>query len=176
MNDEQVTQPTSTDEVDLALRQAQVQAQRDRLRSIDNLLDTAIEILDATMTEDSSSPLARLNAAQTAVNLYLQKENGARQDKALELQERRLAMEEAKLRLPTAQLNQTNIYLSHSPDDKAKAEAELLARKQAQNQILGSYLGPQKEIEDTDQPTTQDLIDNLENSENLDKSDTNSSI
>ena len=147
------------DSVDAKLETAKLEARRQRVSRIGNLLDQAAGVLEDMM--QAENPMVRMRAAETAVNLYIQQENGERQDKMLEVQQRRLALEEAKLQLPGAQFNQTNVYLNgpQTPEEKEKAEAELLARKQAQDKLLASYLPkPPQSAEEVEETTTVEPV------------------
>ena len=109
--------------------------------------------------------MQRYRAAEVAVNLYVQSENGERQDRMLDIQERRLVIEEAKLSKPGGPMfnQQNNFYLGkqqqegeevkeETPEEKAAA---LLARKKMQDMLLSSYLEPQKQ-QQQDEPATQE--------------------
>lgn len=141
----------SKDEVQKALEEAQIKAKQERRVAIGSLLDKATEVLSSVLeTTDASMANARMRAAEVAINLYVQQDNGERQDKALELQQRRLELEEEKLRKPGGILfNQNNLYLqgnvSQQENDTEKRAQELLERKQYTDQLLQSYL-PSKAV------------------------------
>ena len=150
------TVPVVLDDVDAALQKAKLEAKRERQASIGRLLDQATEVLGGILeTTDEAHQGARMRAAEVAVNLYVQSENGDRQDRMLEIQERRLAIEEAKLSQPGGPMfnQQNNFYLGNqkqqgeevkeeTPEEKAQA---LLARKKMQEMLLSSFLEPARD-------------------------------
>lgn len=158
--------PDVQDQVDVALQKAKLQAKRERQASIGRLLDQATEVLGGILeTTDEAHQGARMRAAEVAVNLYVQSENGDRQDRMLDIQERRLVIEEAKLSQPGGAMfnQQNNFYLGNqrqqgeeikeeTPEEKAKA---LLARKKMQDMLLSSYLPPkqQEQVEEKSEDT-----------------------
>lgn len=146
--------PTSKDQqdqVDIELQKARLKAKQQRRDAIGQLLDQATDVLSDVLNDSNSSKREKIEAASLAVNLYVQQENGERQDAALEIQKKRLELEEKKLSMPGGPLfNQTNVYLpgQQPTTDPQLLEIErqaLLARKQAQDALLSSYLPPKKE-------------------------------
>ena len=156
-----------TDSVDAALQKAKLEAKRQRIDKIGGLIDKAVDVLNEVLDDSSvGNTRYRMEAASLAVTLYTQQDNGERQDKALELQERRLDLEEAKLKMPGGPLfQQTNVYLDPQvPRDPQLLEIEkeaLLKRKQAQAAILNSYLSPVPteavQLNDTDTGDNTDI-------------------
>lgn len=136
---------TPQDEIEIELEKARLAAKRERQIAIGSLLDKATGVLsDVLDNTDPANAIARLRAAEVAVNLYVQQDNGERQDRALLLQQRRLDMEERKLALPGGPLFQQNIvHIGEGQKSQEQIDTEkqmLLARKQAQDAILASYL------------------------------------
>ena len=162
------TVPVVVDEIDAELQKAKLKAKRERQASIGRLLDQATEVLGGILeTTDEAHQGARMRAAEVAVNLYVQSENGDRQDRMLDTQERRLVIEEAKLSKPGGPMfnQQNNVYINgatapqqgqeiheETPEEKAAA---LLARKKMQDMLLSSYLEPQKQ-QPQDEPVAQE--------------------
>lgn len=143
--------PRIEDPIQAELEKAKLRAKQERRNSIGNLLDKATGVLSDIL--DSTEPKSanqRLRAAEVAVNLYIQQESGERQDRTLELQERRLDIETAKLSLPGQPLFQQNNLIvngqqsagQQAPEDAERARAELYARKKAQAALLETFLPP----------------------------------
>lgn len=162
----QSTVPTVVDQIDAEIQKAKLKAKQERQASIGRLLDQATDVLGGILeTTDEEHQGARMRAAEVAVNLYVQSENGERQDRMLDIQERRLVIEEAKLSKPGGPMfnQQNNFYLGkqqqegeevkeETPEEKAAA---LLARKKMQDMLLSSYLEPQKQ-QQQEEPATQE--------------------
>lgn len=167
-------------QVELELEKAKIEAKRQRETTIGSLLDKAADVLSGVLdSTDAAMAGQRLRAAEVAINLYIQQDNGARQDRALELQQKRLKLEEEKLRQPGGPLfQQNNLYVQGGASQQAvpasTTEQEmLLARKQAQDAVLAQFLPQaarpieeeeiaQKEQEDTVEPTSEDVLNKEE--------------
>lgn len=158
--------PKVQDDVDVALEAAKLQAKEERRIAIGTLLDRATEVLgDVLDTTDAAHEGARMRAAEVAVNLYLQSENSERQDKLLDMQDRRLRIEEAKLRLPGGALYQQNnvqnntVYVNMTPEQRQVEADMLLQRKQAQSAILSEYLPPAPQVSDGEEEDEEELVE-----------------
>lgn len=144
--------PQITDQVSAELEKAKLRAKQERHATIGNLLDQATEVLsDILDSTDGSLTNQRMRAAEIAVNLYIQQENGDRQDRTLDLQQKRLDVEIAKLSQPGQPLfQQNNVYVqggeaSVNPVASTQEQQDqLYARKKAQDALLATYL-PKKE-------------------------------
>ncbi len=177
------------DQIQIELERARLKAKEQRAVTIGSLLDKAAEVLSGVLdSTDPNMANQRMRAAEVSINLYIQQDNGERQERALQLQEHRLQLEEEKLRQPGGPLfQQNNVYVQggQAPqqiESSEEAQQRLLARKRAQDELLASYL-PQKpkpaEIPETTQDTkdtqiTQDAVKKEEEEVVLNKEDTNS--
>lgn len=138
------------DSVQIELEKARNEAKQQRRDAIGDLLDKATDVLSDVLDDPNSSKREKIEAASLAVNLYVQQENGERQDTALEIQKKRLELEEKKLSIPGGPLfQQNNVYLpGQQPTDPQLLAIErdaLLKRKQTQDAILSSYLPVEKD-------------------------------
>ena len=158
------------DEIELALQKAELKAQRERNTKIGTLLDKATDVLSSVLdSDDPNMANARMRAAEVAINLYVQQDNGQRQERALRLQQRRLDLEEEKMRQPGGALyQQNNVYINGQPQGQVgtseEEQARLLARKRAADDLLATYLPPKKEdkvievVEETPAETSPDAV------------------
>ena len=150
--------PQITDEVSAEIEKAKLAAKQQRQQAISGLLDQATGVLSEMLDKtDRDHESMRMRAAELAINLYVQQESGERQDRSLDLQQKRLDVEVAKLSRPGQPLfQQNNLYLDGSvdatqqpmtPQQREEDEARRLARKRAQNALLATYLPPQVDPE-----------------------------
>lgn len=140
-------QVKTIDPVDKALSEAMIQVRRDRTKKIGLLLDKATDVLSAVLdTDDTLHENMRMRAAELTIGLYTAQESSERADKQLEIQSRRLEVEEKKIGVNTLLLQQNNIYPAAPPktlvqqSDGSVVDVDLLARKKAQQMLLDSQL------------------------------------
>lgn len=165
--------PQIVDEVSAEIEKAKLAAKQQRQQAISSLLDQATDVLSEMLsTTDRDHESARMRAAELAINLYVQQESGERQDRSLDLQQKRLDVEVAKLSRPGQPLfQQNNLYLDNNgvpspnvpktPEEKQRDQDLLLARKRAQNALLATYLPPQVD------PEKSQLMDIEEDSDSV---------
>lgn len=164
--------PQVTDEVSAEIEKAKLAAKQQRQQAISGLLDQATDVLSEMLNKtDRDHESMRMRAAELAINLYVQQESGERQDRSLDLQQKRLDVEVAKLSKPGQPLfQQNNLYLEGTADgsqqpmasaNSAEDEAKRIARKKAQNALLATYLPPQID------PEKLQLIDADEGSDSV---------
>ncbi|MCM1322998.1 MAG: hypothetical protein NC218_02330 [Acetobacter sp.] len=156
------------DQVEVELEKAKLLAKKQRAVTIGSLLDKSAEVLEECLDDDTPANAGRrMRAAEVAINLYIQQESMERQDRALDIQAKRLELEEAKLALPGGPLfTQNNVYLQGGAppqqgeqlSDEEK-QAQLLARKQAQDALLKQYLPPQVQDTQATKDTQATVVD-----------------
>ena len=147
--------------IDIVLSDAKKAVKQARAEKIGTLLDQASDVLSAVLsTKEESKESARMRAAELAINLYTSQESAERADRQLEVQAKRLEIEEKKIGMNTLLLQQNNIYqqTTEAPKDLVRTEEgsivdiELLARKKAMQMLLDSQLSGDKISELEEEP------------------------
>lgn len=133
------------DSIDTALEEASKKVKKERTEKIGALLDKATVVLTGALDEAGH----KMRAAELAVALYTSQSAAERADRQLELQSKRLEIEEKKMGINTLLVQQNNIYDSKEGSPKhlvtteegSVVDVDLLARKKAMQMLLDSTLG-----------------------------------
>ena len=157
-------------EIDIALAKAKKEVKRHRTEKIGALLDKATDVLsDILDSTDEDHERMRMQAAELTIGLYTAQETAERADRQLEIQAKRLEVEEKKVGVNTLLLQQNNIYGDQRTEPPQKTlvkqedgsiiDVDLLARKKAQQMLLDSQiLGAAQEITEEDDIEEIDII------------------
>lgn len=147
--------------VELALLEADKKLKKDRSKRIGELLDKAVAVVSNVLdTDNVEGESMRMRAAELTIGLYTAEQTAERADRQLDIQAKRLEIEERKVGINTLLLQQ-NIYNGDTgreveknlvqQDDGSVVDVNLLARKKAQQMILDAQLDIVKEMETTEE-------------------------
>lgn len=153
-NKDNLTKPLSEKEIDpieKAIIESKKKIKAEREAAIASLLDKATGVLSEVLDSDDPDLMPRrFRAAELAIALYSSNESSIRADKQLELQTKRLEIEQAKMGMNTLLLQQNNYYPSPQSEPPSKTlvqnsdgsivDVDLLARKKAQQMLLDAQI------------------------------------
>ena len=143
---EVLTTPSSTEvsilgEFDIA----ELNNQKKRHQTIGSLFDRAADVIGNYLDDPSTDLTAKMFPAKLATDIYLAQEKFRREDERIELEKRKLALDELKSGKqlpPGSKFIQNNNYYSTTPQqDKHVDIADL---KKRQEELLSSYLPDSK--------------------------------
>lgn len=115
--------------------QAALEAQKKRHESIGTLFDKASEVISNYLGDPNIESVAKMLPAKLALDLYTAQEKFKREDDRIEIERRKLVIEEKKANIPSlpgGTFNQQNNFISASPADMAEL-------KKKQDQLLASF-------------------------------------
>lgn len=146
------------DPVQLAIKQAQMEAREQRQVKISALLSQAADVLKQELDMHTSA-VEKHRAVELAIDLYDVAAKAELTSQKLELEREKIEIERSKFSAPPLTppfLQQNNVYFSNQPTPEQ--QQELLERKQAQNAILESFLPkkPQETVEVVDPEDTEE--------------------
>ena len=150
--------------VELALLEADKKLKKDRSKRIGELLDKAVAVVSNVLdTDNVEGESMRMRAAELTIGLYTAEQTAERADRQLDIQAKRLEIEEKKVGINTLLLQQ-NIYNGDTgrevekslvqQEDGSVVDINLLARKKAQQMILDAQLEIARE------DTTGEILEN----------------
>lgn len=125
---------------------ASIEAQQRRHESIGYLFDKASTLLETILDDPSVEASAKLFPVRLAMDIYTTKEKFVREDERIDLEKRRLAIEEKKAGMsqipPGSTFNQQNNFIN-LPSDGQPQKIDLNNLKKRQEELLSSFLpGP----------------------------------
>lgn len=132
--------------------EAKIEAQAERHKAIDSVLDKAMTIVERVLDDESVADANKLFPAKLVIDTYLTKEKFSREDAKLELEKKKLMIETAKLSVPGGPLHNinigtVNIQQNNVEQPKGKrAKKELKDRKLLQAEILEQVSGVKQVI------------------------------
>lgn len=113
---------------------ASLELQEERHKTIDTLFDKAAMVLDSYLDDPGTDSAAKMFPAKLVIDIYHTQEKLKREDERIEIEKRKLAIEEKKSGIsnPTVFNQQNNYILPSSPQDLAEL-------KKRQEEILASF-------------------------------------
>ena len=114
---------------------AALESQLRRHQNINNLFEKAVMVIDGYLDDTNIESVSKMLPAKMALDLYTTQEKFKREDARIEIEKRKLAIEEKKANIPPlsgATINQNNINISTSPEEMAKL-------KKKQDELLASF-------------------------------------
>lgn len=131
-------------EFDLAERNNQLK----RHKSIGSLFDKAAEVIENYLDDPNTDLVSKMFPARLAADIYLAQEKFKREDEKIEIEKRRLVLDELKSGKqipPGSKFIQNNNYYSSSPQTEKSNPVDIAELKKRQEELLSSYLPNQKE-------------------------------
>lgn len=123
--------------------EASIEAEKNRHQMTYSLFDKAAKVLEGYLEDPSIDSAAKMFPAKLAIDIYTSQEKFKREDQKLDIERRRLSLEEEKLRRTPSNLNfnQQNNYFSGSPQPQpVPSGVDLTELKKRQDELLNSYL------------------------------------
>ena len=141
-----------TDPILSQFDKAKLENQIRRHSTIGNLFDKAAEVIENYLDDPSTDLSAKMFPAKLATDIYLAQEKFAREDERIEIEKRKLTLEEIKVnkQLPPGSkfIQNNNYYPAQPPQSTAQTPVDIGELKKRQEELLSGYLGQGNE-EDT---------------------------
>lgn len=131
----------SQEDLLVEFKKAEIGLQIKRHQSIGGLFDKAANVLGEYLDDPSVDLCSKMVPAKIATDIFMMNEKFKREDEKLEIEKRRLVLEELKVKEASKMIGtfnqQNNFYGNEDPE---KAKAKLLDVKRKQEELLSSYL------------------------------------
>lgn len=129
---------------------ASLELQRKRHEKIGDLFDKASEVISQYLEDPGTEISAKMFPAKLAADIYMASEKFRREDQRIEIEKRKLTLEERKSGQVQPQIGaqQNNFYLGGTPENSPHLSLEEIKRKQ--EEILSGFLPAGKKDENGD--------------------------
>lgn len=123
---------------------ASLELQRKRHEKIGDLFDKASEVISQYLEDPGTEISAKMFPAKLAADIYMTSEKFRREDQRIEIEKRKLTLEERKSGQVQPQIGaqQNNFYLGGAPENRLNLSLEEIKRKQ--EEILDGFLPANK--------------------------------
>lgn len=122
---------------------AELENQRKRHKSIGNLFDKAAEVIENYLDDPSTDLVAKMFPAKLAADIYLAQEKFKREDEKIEIEKRKLVLDEIKSGKPLppgSKFIQNNNYYSGPLPPTQQQPVDIGGLKKRQEELLSTYL------------------------------------
>lgn len=121
---------------------ASLEAEERRHETTHSLFDKAAAVIESYLEDPNADISAKMFPAKLAMDVYMAQEKFKREDQRIEIEKRKLTLEEIKVQktVPNLTFNQQNNYISSG--GSKPPETDLTELKKKQDQLLASYLPP----------------------------------
>lgn len=129
---------------------ASLELQKKRHEKIGDLFDKASEVISQYLEDPGTEISAKMFPAKLAADIYMTSEKFRREDQRIEIEKRKLTLEERKSGQVQPQIGaqQNNFYLGGTPESRPHLSLEEIKRKQ--EEILDGFLPANKKGENGD--------------------------
>lgn len=133
------------DPIQAEMDRIEAEAAKSRHNSIERLFDKAANVLENCLDDQNIDSSAKMFPAKLAADIYMAQEKFKREDERLEIEKRKVTIEEIKIAQSQPLINivgQQNNYIS-----PGEQKIDLLDLKKKQEALLNTYLPPVKSEE-----------------------------